>query len=161
MVRPFRHEVLRYGDWSRAAEFRYNTPFQWGSKRTGPDLHRVGGKYANLWHYLHLDDPRATSPGSNMPRYHFLKDGRVDLDGIGQKMKVLRILGVPYDDESIATAAAVAQGQAALITDDLASQSVELAPDSDMTALIAYLQRLGREPQPLTAEPEVAEAEVE
>jgi cytochrome c oxidase cbb3-type subunit I/II len=148
MIRPFRHETLRYGEWSRAEEFIHDTPFQWGSKRTGPDLHRVGGKYANLWHYLHLDDPRSTSPGSNMPRYHFLKDGRVDLDGLAGRMRVLRRLGVPCTDADLDAAAAAARAQGQLITDDLGAQQVRLAPDSEMAALIAYLQRLGRGPQP-------------
>jgi cytochrome c oxidase cbb3-type subunit I/II len=153
MVRPFRHETLRYGEYSRASEFIYDTPFQWGSKRTGPDLHRVGGKYANAWHYLHLMDPRSTSPGSNMPSYAFLKDGTVDPAQTAPKMKVLERLGVPYDEEQIRDAEAMAQSQAQLIVDDLATQDIELRPESDMTALIAYLQRLGRGPQPVIPEP--------
>jgi cytochrome c oxidase cbb3-type subunit I/II len=72
MIRPFRHETLRYGEYSRAGEFRYDHPFLWGSKRTGPDLHREGGRYPNLWHYQHLMDPRSTSPASNMPMYHWM-----------------------------------------------------------------------------------------
>ncbi|MBU1074087.1 cytochrome-c oxidase, cbb3-type subunit I [bacterium] len=148
MIRPFRHETLRYGAYSRAEEFIYDTPFQWGSKRTGPDLHRVGGKYANLWHYLHMMDPRNTSPGSNMPTYPHLKDQAADFAGTARKMQVLRTLGVPYADELIASAAATALGQGRLITDDLADMDIVVEPDSKLTALIAYLQRLGRGPQP-------------
>jgi cytochrome c oxidase cbb3-type subunit I/II len=148
MIRPFRHETLRYGEYSRMEEFIYDHPFQWGSKRTGPDLHRVGGKYPSLWHYLHMSDPRATSPGSNMPGYEWLKTGTVDLDGTGHKMHTLRALGVPYSDADIAQAKATALSQGRLIVGDLEKGGVALAPDSEMTALIAYLQRLGRGPQP-------------
>ncbi|MDY7092918.1 MAG: cytochrome-c oxidase, cbb3-type subunit I [Acidobacteriota bacterium] len=156
MIRTFRHEVLRYGEYSRLQEFVYDTPFQWGSKRTGPDLHRVGGKYANLWHYLHLQDPRSTSPGSNMPSYDFLAETSVDQAGTAVKMRALQKIGVPYTEEEIEDAMAMQQSQAKLITDDLAAQSVDLDPGSQMTALIAYLQRLGRGPQPIGPEPMVA-----
>jgi len=148
MIRTFRHEALRYGAYSRISEFVYDTPFLWGSKRTGPDLQRVGGKYADLWHYLHLRDPRSTSPGSNMPKYAFLAESSVDQESTGGKMEALRVIGVPYTDEQIEDAVALQRSQAQLIVDDLASQSSELDADSEMTALIAYLQRLGRGPQP-------------
>ena len=148
MVRPFRHETLRYGEYSRLEESIYDHPFQWGSKRTGPDLQRVGGKYPNLWHYLHMTDPRSTSPGSNMPDYAFMKEERIDFTAIGNKMDTLQALGVPYDDEQIAGAATTAASQAQLIVDDLATGQIELAPDSELTAMIAYLQRIGRGPQP-------------
>jgi cytochrome c oxidase cbb3-type subunit I/II len=148
MIRPFRHETLRYGDYSRMEEFIYDHPFQWGSKRTGPDLHRVGGKYANLWHYLHMIDPRSTSPGSNMPSYKWLKTATVDFDGTGKKMHTLRALGVPYTESDITNAKTAALSQGQLVVDDLATGSVELAANSKLTALIAYLQRLGRGPQP-------------
>jgi cytochrome c oxidase cbb3-type subunit I/II len=147
MVRPFRHETLRYGEYSRAEEFRYDRPFQWGSKRTGPDLHRVGGKYANLWHYLHLTDPRSTSPGSNMPPYAFLRDHRADRQQVVTRMRVLQRLGVPYSDEELDTAVRDCDGQAQVIVDDLATGDVQMDPQSEMVALIAYLQRLGRGPQ--------------
>jgi len=147
MIRPFRHETLRYGEYSRASEFVYDTPFQWGSKRTGPDLHRVGGKYPNQWHYLHLKDPRSTSPGSIMPSYAFLMREKVPFIWTMDKMRVLKRLGVPYTDEEIHDAAALALQQGRLISEDLAKESITLAPDSKMTALIAYLQRLGRGPQ--------------
>jgi cytochrome c oxidase cbb3-type subunit I/II len=152
MIRPFRHETLRYGDYSRLEEFIYDHPFQWGSKRTGPDLHRLGGKYPNLWHYLHMMDPRSTSPGSNMPDYSFMKEAKVDIEAIGNKMHTLKALGVPYTEADLAQAGGTARSQGQLIVDDLAEGSVELAPDSEMTAIIAYLQRLGRGPQPTGAE---------
>jgi len=152
MIRPFRHETLRYGEYSRAEEFIYDTPFQWGSKRTGPDLHRVGGRYANLWHYLHMMDPRNTSPGSNMPKYPHLKDQKVNYAGTAKKMEVLRTLGVPYDDALIAAATETALSQGRLISTDLADQDILVEPDNKLTALIAYLQRLGRGPQPVGAE---------
>jgi len=160
MVRPFRHETLRYGDYSRAAEFIYDTPFQWGSKRTGPDLHRVGGRYANLWHYLHMIDPRSTSPGSNMPTYPHLKIQSVDLEGTAIKMEALRRIGVPYTDHEIAVSAESGMSQGRLIAADLVEQDIELAPDSKLAALIAYLQRLGRGPQPTGFFDAEAEAEV-
>jgi len=150
MIRPFRHEVLRYGDYSRLEESLLDHPFLWGSKRTGPDLARVGGKYANLWHYLHLMDPRATSPESNMPSYHWLKERRAKLGRIVKKMQTLAVLGVPYSELDFSRAEDVAVSQGEMIAADLATQSVEIAPDSEMAALIAYLQRLGRGPQPLS-----------
>ncbi len=157
MIRPFRHETMRYGDYSRMGESILDHPFQWGSKRTGPDLARIGGRYANLWHYLHMMDPRSTSPGSNMPTYKWMEGGHVDLSKTGGKLQVLRTLGVPYTDADIQSAAEVALSQGQLIADDLATQGVPLAPDSEMAAIIAYLQRVGRGPQPVTAE-ETAEA---
>jgi len=162
MVRPFRHETLRYGDYSRAAEFIYDTPFQWGSKRTGPDLHRVGGRYPNQWHYLHMMDPRNTSPGSNMPTYPHLKSALLDPGDVAGKMKVLRTIGVPYSDERIAGSAEELLSQGRLISADLAEADIELDPGSELAAMIAYLQRLGRGPQPTGAEAagEVAAAEV-
>jgi cytochrome c oxidase cbb3-type subunit I/II len=159
MIRPFRHEVLRYGDYSRLEEFVYDHPFQWGSKRTGPDVHRLGGKYPNLWHYLHMMDPRSTSPGSNMPAYPWLASATVDFDATSKKLHTLRALGVPYSDEDLATARSTALSQGQLIVDDLAAGDIVLAPDSELTAMIAYLQRLGRGPQPTgTEETTVSEA---
>jgi cytochrome c oxidase cbb3-type subunit I/II len=157
MIRPFRHETLRYGDYSRAEEYIYDRPFLWGSKRTGPDLFRVGGKLPNLWHYQHLLDPRSTSPGSLMPRYDWLKEGRVDYSKTGGKLAVMRRLGVPYTDEQIRSAESTALSQAALIRKDLEANAVQIADDSELIALIAYLQRLGRGPQP-TSEAELAGA---
>ncbi|MCB9464711.1 MAG: cytochrome-c oxidase, cbb3-type subunit I [Candidatus Eisenbacteria bacterium] len=152
MIRPFRHETLRYGEYSRASEFRYDHPFQWGSKRTGPDLHRVGGKYPNLWHYQHLMDPRSTSQGSNMPVYAWLKTRKVDFTKTRGKMIAMRKLGVPYTDEDIADCQDVAKSQGTLIASDLQANAVTIEPDCKMVAVIAYLQRLGRGPQPVALE---------
>jgi cytochrome c oxidase cbb3-type subunit I/II len=152
MIRPFRHETLRYGDYSRAESYIYDTPFQWGSKRTGPDLHREGGKYPNLWHYLHMRDPRSTSPGSIMPEYRFLTRRKANLRVLEAKMKALRKLGVPYADAEIASAVGTARSQGELIAADLAAQDITLDPESELAALIAYLQRLGRGPQPTAIE---------
>jgi len=142
-VRPFQSEVLRYGDFSRLGDFIYDYPFQWGSKRTGPDLHRVGGKYPDAWHYHHMKDARATSPGSNMPNYPWLHSREVDLSTLAVKLRVMRTLGVPYDDETVANAIALAEEQAEQISANLASQGVTVAPDREIIAMIAYLQKLG------------------
>jgi cytochrome c oxidase cbb3-type subunit I/II len=147
MVRPFRHETLRYGEYSRMEEFIYDHPFQFGSKRTGLDLHRVGGKYPNLWHYQHLMDPRSTSPGSNMPSYAFMKTSRIDVGDLTGKLHAMRVIGVPYTDGDIAAAPAAARQQAKLIQADLQAQGVRIEAETKMIALIAYLQRLGRGPQ--------------
>jgi cytochrome c oxidase cbb3-type subunit I/II len=147
MIRPFRHEVLRYGDYSRLEESLLDHPFQWGSKRTGLDLARVGGKYANLWHYLHLMDPRSTSPASNMPAYRHFKTAHVNYGHTDDKMATLAKLGVPYPETRRAGARQEALDQAQVIVGDLAAQKVVIAPDSEMAAVIAYLQRLGRGPQ--------------
>ena len=156
MIRPFRHETLRYGDYSRAESYVYDHPFQWGSKRTGPDLHRLGGKYPNLWHYIHMRDPRSTSPGSLMPEYRFLTDHKVNARVLDAKMSAMRKLGVPYSESDLANAAGTALSQGELIATDLATQDITLDPESELTALIAYLQRLGRGPQPVA--PEKADA---
>jgi cytochrome c oxidase cbb3-type subunit I/II len=143
MVRPFRDEVARYGDYSKPGEFVYDHPFQWGSKRTGPDLHRVGGKYNNLWHLRHLDDPRLTSPGSIMPAYRFLLDRKLDLSLTPDKIRVMRHLGVPYAPEMEKECRTAAQAQAKAIADDLAKDGITGMQDKEVVALIAYLQRLG------------------
>jgi cytochrome c oxidase cbb3-type subunit I/II len=147
MIRPFAAESQRYGDISRAEEFLYDHPFQWGSKRTGPDLHRLGGKYPNLWHYTHMMDPRATSPGSNMPAFPWLADSTINTKLAPKKLALMQKLGVPYTNEDIDRAETRQREQAELITADLASQGVKVAWDSEMVAIIAYLQRLGRGPQ--------------
>jgi cytochrome c oxidase cbb3-type subunit 2 len=125
MVRPFRAEVERYGHYSVAGEFVYDYPFQWGSKRTGPDLHRVGGRYSDDWHRLHLLDPRSVVPESNMPAYPWLARNGAGAGDIEAKMRALRTLGVPYADAEIAKAPA------------------QLKDKTEMDALIAYLQVLG------------------
>ncbi|MFN7726999.1 MAG: cytochrome-c oxidase, cbb3-type subunit II [Rubrivivax sp.] len=125
MIRPFRAETLRYGPYSQAGEFVYDHPFQWGSKRTGPDLHRVGGKYSDEWHRLHLINPRDLVPESNMPAYPWLEKALVDADGLAPRMKALRLVGVPYTDAEIAKAADDVKGK------------------TELEATIAYLQVLG------------------
>ncbi len=119
MIRPMIDEYQRYGEASRAEEFIYDHPFQWGSKRTGPDLHRIGGKYPNLWHYTHLMDPRATSPGSNMPSYNWLADAKIDQELGAKKLDLMTTLGVPYTPEQIANAKADQQPGSRSITSAL------------------------------------------
>jgi len=145
MVRPMLHEYLRYGEASRAEEFIYDHPFQWGSKRTGPDLHRIGGRYPNLWHYTHLMDPRSTSPGSNMPTYQWLAEWTYDTKLAGPRLAVMQKLGVPYTNADIDAAEANQKKQANTIVVDLAKNGVKANWNSDIVALIAYLQRLGRD----------------
>lgn len=125
MIRPFHSETERYGAFSVAGESVYDRPFQWGSKRTGPDLARVGKRYSDEWHFIHLMDPRAVVPESNMPGYPWLAENTVDPDVIQRKMRGLQLLGDPYSDEEIEAAAAVVAGK------------------TEMEALIAYLQSLG------------------
>ncbi len=148
MIRPFRWEQQRYGDPSTMADSQFDHPFQWGSKRTGPDLARVGNKYPNLWHYRHLLDPREVSPGSNMPPYRHLAEGRVDFTRTTDKLYAMKSIGVPYTDAEVAGAAADARAQAAEIAGDLAASGANVANDSDLVALVAYLQRLGVKPAP-------------
>src|SRR5204862_3138405 len=116
MVRPIRAETERYGEYSKAGEFVYDHPFLWGSKRTGPDLHRLGGKYPNVWHFLHMDDPRQISPGSIMPRYPWLFTQSLNISTTADKINVLRSLGVPYPEGFENTA-----------NDELKKQSDEIA----------------------------------
>lgn len=147
MIRPFLWEVARYGSVSRPADSSLDHPFLWGSRRIGPDLARIGGKYPDLWHYQHLMDPRAVSPGSTMPPYAHLRDSKVDLGSLGARMQALAAAGVPYDGMEIESAADDALAEAQDITGELlATGKVRVAPDSKMVALIAYLQRLGRPP---------------
>jgi len=146
MIRPFVSEKMRYGEISTAGEFIYDHPFQWGSKRTGPDLHRVGGKYPNLWHYNHMLNPRSTSPGSNMPNYPWLAENKVDFADTALKVKAMKTLGVPYTVDEIANAAQLAEKQAKVITEDLKQNGVTIEANTDLVALIAYLQRLGKHP---------------
>jgi cytochrome c oxidase cbb3-type subunit I/II len=144
MVRPFRDETERYGPYSKAGEFVYDHPFQFGSKRTGPDLHRVGGKYPDSWHYYHMRDPREIVPGSVMPKYAWLHQNKLDTSLTKKKMEVLRKLGVPYSQEEIDGFKAAMQTQAGGIYDRLREQKVEnVESDREIIALIAYLQRLG------------------
>jgi cytochrome c oxidase cbb3-type subunit 2 len=125
MIRPFRAEALRYGSMSTAGEFVYDHPFQWGSKRTGPDLHRVGGKYSDEWHRTHLNNPRDLVPESNMPAYPWLLAATIEPDSMAPRLKALRTVGVPYSN------------------DDIAKAGDEVKDHTEMDALIAFLQVLG------------------
>ncbi|HVW22152.1 MAG TPA: cytochrome-c oxidase, cbb3-type subunit I [Opitutaceae bacterium] len=144
MIRTLVPDVLRYGDYSRLGESIYDHPFQWGSKRNGPDLARVGGKYPNVWHLRHLDDPRAISAGSNMPSFRWLLDNRLDLSTLPGRIRVQRRLGVPYPEASPAEIIGEAQGQAEAIAADLSKAGAPTPADREVVALIAYLQKLGR-----------------
>ena len=155
MIRTFRDEVERYGHYSLAAESMYDHPFQWGSKRTGPDLARVGGKYSNEWHVAHLIDPRSVVPASVMPPYGFLAGRPLGYDDIAEHLKTNRIVGVPYTDEMVANARADLEAQASTDADHdalLARYPKAAVGDFDgdparlteMDALVAYLQILGR-----------------
>jgi cytochrome c oxidase cbb3-type subunit II len=125
MVRPFRSETLRYGPYSTAGEFVYDRPFQWGSKRTGPDLHRVGGRYSDEWHRVHLINPRDLVPESNMPAYPWLERTAVDADAMPAHLAALKRLGVPYSDDEVKASAEAVKGK------------------TELEALVAYLQVLG------------------
>ena len=152
-VRPFRSETARYGEYSKAGEFVYDLPFLWGSKRTGPDLHRIGGKYPHKWHFDHMLDPTITSPGSIMPAYPWLIDQQLDNSSLKAKMNAMRVLGVPYSNEDVENALNDVARQAGEITKDLAANQVEVQSDREIVALIAYLQRLGTD---IKAEPKTA-----
>ncbi len=143
MIRPFRSEVERYGDYSKAGEFVYDHPFLWGSKRTGPDLHRIGGKYPDSWHALHMQDPQATSPGSIMPAYPWLFENQLDDSLIEAKIAAMRTLGVPYEDGYEMQAAADLKAQAQTIAANLSESGMVVPADRQIVALIGYLQRLG------------------
>jgi cytochrome c oxidase cbb3-type subunit I/II len=143
LVRPFRSETERYGEYSKAGEYVYDHPFLWGSKRTGPDLHREGGKYPNLWHYLHMENPRSMSPGSIMPPYPWLLENSLDVSLTPNKINAMRSLGVPYPEGYENQATDDLMKQAETITLDLQKNGVPAEPDKEIIALIAYLQRLG------------------
>ncbi len=144
MIRPFRAETERYGDYSKAGEFVYDHPFQWGSRRIGPDLQREGGKFPNLWHVRHMADPRAITEGSIMPAYPHLLTDDLDLAAITGLVKAHQTLGVPYSDAEVAGAVDAARAQAATIAEDVARQGgPEGLAGKDIVALVAYLQRLG------------------
>jgi cytochrome c oxidase cbb3-type subunit I/II len=144
MVRPLRAETERYGEYSKAGEFVYDHPFQWGSRRIGPDLHRVGGKYPDLWHVRHMDDPRAITPGSIMPAYPWMLTKPLDFDSIPVVMRAHQIIGVPYTDDEISSGIASATEQATAIAAEVVVQGgPEGLEDKQIVALVAYLQRLG------------------
>ena len=143
MVRPFRAEIERYGEYSKAGEFVYDHPFQWGSKRTGPDLHRIGAKYPDSWHYNHMEDPRSMSPGSLMPPYPFLLEAPLDTASTAPKIRAMMTLGVPYEEGYDKIANEDLMKQADQITESLRQSGIKTKSDKEIVALIAYLQRLG------------------
>ncbi|HZY81689.1 MAG TPA: cytochrome-c oxidase, cbb3-type subunit I [Cyclobacteriaceae bacterium] len=145
MVRPFRSETERYGEYSKAGEYVYDHPFLWGSKRTGPDLHRTAGKYSNSWHYNHMLAPDAVSTGSIMPPYPWLFEQTVDKSLTAGKINALRKIGVPYPDGYESTANEDLDKQAKEITENLKADGVETMSEAEIVALIAYLQRLGKD----------------
>ena len=145
MIRPMRAELLRYGEWSRAGEYAYDHPFLLGSRRIGPDLQRVGGKYPDAWHYEHMRDPRSTSPGSVMPAYPWLLERTISAKDVTATVRALRKAGVPYSDDQVAGVAAHIEQQGQQIVTGLATMGIRTQPDREIVALIAYLQRLGKD----------------
>jgi cytochrome c oxidase cbb3-type subunit I/II len=143
MVRPFRDEVARYGEYSKAGEFIYDHPFQWGSKRTGPDLARIGGKYPDSWHYNHMLEPQSMSPGSIMPSYTWLFENKIDTAITPAKIRAMQTLGVPYVKGFDQEANANLMAQANKIQAGLKVEKLDVAADAEIVALIAYLQRMG------------------
>ena len=143
MVRPFRAETERYGEYSKAGEFVYDHPFQWGSKRSGPDLARIGGKYPNSWHYNHMLDPSTMSPGSIMPGYEFMIDKNLDISTTPSKIRAMKTLGVPYPDGYDKTANDDLVKQANEISADLKKSGIKVKSNKEIIAIIAYLQRVG------------------
>jgi len=144
-VRPMRAEVLRYGEWSRAPEYQFDRPFLLGSRRMGPDLHRVGQKYPDAWHDEHMRDPRSTSPGSVMPSYPWLLTATVDPEDIQASVRALKKSGVPYTDADVEGVPSSLTEQAQGIVTSLSGSNLQTTGDKEVVALIAYLQRLGRE----------------
>lgn len=148
MIRSLPADVMRYGPASLPQESMYDRPFQWGSKRIGPDLARVGGKYPDLWHYRHMLDPRLVTPNSIMPVYTWLFDAKTDFAILERKFEVMQTLGVPYSDEQVHSAPQSARDQALEIAKGLSSDSpIKGLEDREIIAIIAYLQRLGKNPE--------------
>lgn len=144
-IRPFRWETARYGEYSKAGESVYDHPFQWGSKRTGPDLARIGGKYPDSWHFYHMLEPVSMAPGSIMPAYPFMFKNELDLSTTKSKIHVMRKMGVPYPDGFEAIAHEDAKKQAEAIAENLRKDKIEIDSDKEIIAVIAYLQRLGKD----------------
>ncbi len=153
MIRPMAFETARYGDASSIADSRYDHPFQWGSKRTGPDLAREGGRNPNAWHYKHFVDPRSMTQGSNMPGYAHFESKKLDFDGIEPRLRALRSVGVPYSIEQVQRGPAMARAQAQQVVKDLAEQGIAADPDAEMVAIIAYMQSLGLPPEAPSSKP--------
>jgi len=143
MIRPIHSETERYGEYSKPGEFIYDRPFQWGSRRIGPDLHRIGGKYPHLWHVKHMDNPSEVVPRSTMPRYPWLLKDSIDFPAIQRRVDVMAILGVPYGD-AVKNAETMARQQASTLAAEVVQQGgPEGLEDKKIIALVAYLQRLG------------------
>ena len=163
MIRPIRAETERYGEYSKPGEFVWDHPFQWGSRRIGPDLQRVGGKYPDLWHLRHMDDPRAITAGSIMPAYPWMLTKDLDFEAIQSIMRAHQIVGVPYSDEDVAGSEAAAREQAQAVANEIVIQGgPEGLAEKQIVALIAYLQRLGTDitkPEPVAVEEEVGPSE--
>jgi cytochrome c oxidase cbb3-type subunit I/II len=152
MIRPFRHETERYGEYSKPGEFVYDHPFLWGSRRIGPDLAREGGKYPDLWHVRHMQDPRSITARSIMPKYPWMLTNRIDFDGIQRRVDVMAMLGVPYGD-AVNRAPQMARAQAARIASGIAAEGGPAGlDDKEIVALVAYLQRLGTDITRTTAQ---------
>ncbi len=143
MIRPFRSETERYGEYSKSGEFVYDHPFLWGSKRTGPDLHRIGGKYPDAWHFNHMLEPESMSPGSIMPPYPWIIEDKLDISSIAGKIEAMRSLGVPYPADYSVQAESDLLLQAEQIAKNLQESGIQVDSDREIIALIAYLQRLG------------------
>jgi len=156
MIRPFRSETERYGEYSKAGEFVYDHPFLWGSKRTGPDLHRVGGKYPDAWHYNHMIQPTSMSPGSIMPTYPWLAEQKIDVATTPAKIRAMQTLGVPYPEGYDQKANEDLMKQAKKIAAGLKEQGIDVEADAEIIALIAYLQRLGTDIRGLAPEDNTA-----
>jgi cytochrome c oxidase cbb3-type subunit I/II len=158
MIRPIRSETERYGDYSKPGEFVYDHPFQWGSRRIGPDLARVGGKYPHLWHVTHMEMPTKTTPQSIMPPYPWMLTDSIEFEEIQARVDVMVMLGVPYGD-AVKHAEELARTQAAEIAREVVEQGGPAGlQDKKITALVAYLQRLGRDIQesPMPEGPKMA-----
>jgi cytochrome c oxidase cbb3-type subunit I/II len=151
-IRTLVGDVLRYGDYSKLGESIYDHPYQWGSKRIGPDLSREGGKYPNSWHYFHMRDPRQISPGSTMPTYPWLFTDKADIAALPNKISVQRKIGVPYGPMTEAEIQMNCDTQAAGIVADLKAAGAEIPPDREIVALISYLQKLGKSEKVVPAE---------
>jgi cytochrome c oxidase cbb3-type subunit I/II len=149
-IRTLVGDVLRYGDYSKLGESIYDHPYQWGSKRTGPDLAREGGRYPNSWHFFHMRDPRQISPGSTMPNYPWLFTARTDIAALPKKIAVQKMLGIPFTQTTKAEIEQACATQGATIVADLKTAGAETAADREIVALIAYMQKLGKSEQVTT-----------
>jgi cytochrome c oxidase cbb3-type subunit I/II len=156
MIRPILAETKRYGEFSKPGEFVYDHPFQWGSRRIGPDLAREGGRQSSVWHVLHLQNPRQINERSIMPEYAWMLDKDIDFGGIPARLRAMKKVGVPYDDATLSSGAELARKQAAQVAKEIVDQKGPSGLDTkQVVALVSYLQRLGKD---LYAAPEAAVA---